>query len=197
MAKSESELLTSLATTLTTTTAATCTSAKTTTTSPITMQQTTRLVSLNSHTNSSCPTTASTININNPPYSINKQQRLPHNRKMKRKRKIPEISWLIVAICLNCYVIFSVTAATQQTNTNPTTTTITTTNINNTKTTPYLKQTFGNAVTNTVAAIATHNQRHRRAAAHSPDDHHIDIDDVDRSYDGPSYQSSYGFSGYG
>ncbi|XP_058986268.1 uncharacterized protein LOC105262513 [Musca domestica] len=31
----------------------------------------------------------------------------PHkSQKMKRKRKIPEIPWLIVAICFNCYVIY-------------------------------------------------------------------------------------------
>uniref|UniRef100_A0A1I8NTJ3 Ig-like domain-containing protein n=1 Tax=Stomoxys calcitrans TaxID=35570 RepID=A0A1I8NTJ3_STOCA len=36
---------------------------------------------------------------------------LTHSRKMKRKCNIPEISWLIVAICLNCYVIFSSASA--------------------------------------------------------------------------------------
>ncbi|XP_037827567.1 uncharacterized protein LOC119615630, partial [Lucilia sericata] len=171
--ENESELLTSLATT--TTTAGFCTK----TTTPIIKQQTTRLVSLNSHTYSSTITTIDNTSTNalNSPHSINKQQRRPHNRKMKRKRKIPEISWLIVAICLNCYVIFSVTALATEKITNTNLTTISNTNINITTTIPYLKHTFSSANTNT---LASHNQRHIRAAsAHSQDDHHIDLDDVD------------------
>lgn len=42
-------------------------------------------------------------------------QRLSYSRKMKRKRKIPEISWLIAAICLNCYVIISAKASANST----------------------------------------------------------------------------------
>ncbi|KAI8121450.1 hypothetical protein FF38_00071 [Lucilia cuprina] len=173
--ENESELLTSLATTITTTTTdGFCTK---TTTPVIKQQQTTRLVSLNLHTYSSTITTTANTNALNSIHSINKQLRRPHNRKMKRKRKIPEISWLIVAICLNCYVIFSVTALATEKLTNTNLTTISNTNINITTTIPYLKHTFSSANTN---AVASHNQRHIRAAsAHSQDDHHIDLDDVD------------------
>ncbi|KAM7354430.1 dpr-interacting protein theta isoform 2-T4 [Cochliomyia hominivorax] len=153
----------------------------------------TRLVSLNTHNND---------NNNCKPLTINKhqlqeqhQQQRPHNRKIKRKRKIPEISWLIVAICLNCYVIFSVTANQQHTTTTTTSTTTTNTNsnINNsasttttTSTTTNLKkQNFIKTDNYGIAALAINshnNQRRIRAAAasaHSVDDHHLDIDDVD------------------
>ncbi|XP_073823365.1 dpr-interacting protein theta isoform X2 [Musca autumnalis] len=71
--------------------------------------------------------TSSAANTATSSFSPTSSSSHSQNTKMKRKRKIPEISWLIVAICFNCcYVIHTAVAdsPSHPTNTSHTTTTL-------------------------------------------------------------------------